>query len=103
MRAVTHWKWQRLSAIALIPLTIWLLWALRHLPDASAATLAAWASAHALPLWLLVSLGLYHGNLGLEVIFEDYIKGSAQTACKKAALIALGLVWLAFSVSIFTL
>ena len=65
-----EWKAERLSSLILVPLTIWGLW--------SAATLAGaliWfqspVNAGLLALTLVASL--WHMNLGLKVIVDDYI------------------------------
>ena len=66
---------ERLSALALIPLTIWFLWsALGHFGGGYADTRsflaqpmnASFAAAFVLLLY-------YHGALGLQVVIEDYL------------------------------
>lgn len=70
-----HWMAQRLTAIALVPLTIWLAWSLLELPVLDYYTMVAWAAApfHAICLALLVIAATFHSNLGLQVIVEDYV------------------------------
>ncbi len=72
---LSHWWAQRFSAIGLIFLTVWLLWMLGSLVGASHAEAAAVLSHpfHAAMAMLFVVAGLYHGQLGLQVIFEDYV------------------------------
>ena len=70
-----HWWGQRVSAVALVPLTLWFLVALLVLPQHDYATVKAWL---ALPLSgflaiLAVAVLAYHSYLGTTVIVEDYV------------------------------
>ncbi len=70
-----HWWMQRLTAIALVPLGIWLLASLVALVGADHATVVAWLNrpVPAILMILLVTAGFYHLKLGLQVVIEDYI------------------------------
>lgn len=72
-----HWWLQRLTAIALIPLAIWLAFAVSMLGDASYGTVRAWLETPyvAVLLILFVVATFYHSQLGLQVIVEDYVHG----------------------------
>jgi succinate dehydrogenase / fumarate reductase membrane anchor subunit len=82
-----HWMVQRVTALAIAPLAIWLLFALLSLPDSSYATAARWIqhSWNAVPLSLLVLLASWHGWLGMQMVIEDYI----DTFLSKTALLLL--------------
>lgn len=72
---VHHWWLQRITAIALIPLTIWFLFFLGGLmgagyPDVMGAIAQP---VHALLLIVLAICTFWHGALGLQVIIEDYV------------------------------
>ena len=73
----THHFWvQRVSAVALIPLTIWLVFSLARLPGSYEAV--RWwvhAPSVAIALVLFVSCALYHSMLGVQVVIEDYVGG----------------------------
>ncbi len=72
---VHHWWNQRLSAIVLIALTVWLVLAIEVAASGGFAASRAWL---ALP-WntvfaiLFTLSAFYHGQLGLQVVIEDYI------------------------------
>lgn len=70
-----HWWSQRLSAIALVPLTLWFIGSLVVLAGASHGEIAAWVSSPIVAslLVLLVATTFYHSFLGLQVVIEDYV------------------------------
>jgi succinate dehydrogenase / fumarate reductase membrane anchor subunit len=72
---VGHWWAQRFSAILLIVLTAWLVWALATLVGADHAAAGAFLAHpfNATMAILFVTTGFYHGQLGLQVVIEDYI------------------------------
>jgi succinate dehydrogenase / fumarate reductase membrane anchor subunit len=70
-----HWWHQRLSAIALIPLTIWfVLGVIRHL-GADHAAFTAWLKSpfSAVMMVLTVVVTFHHAVGGLQVVIEDYV------------------------------
>lgn len=74
---VMHWWLQRVTAIALIPLSIWFIGALISVmlsPDV--LNIARWLSSsiNAISLLLFLIALFYHAKLGLQVVIEDYIK-----------------------------
>lgn len=75
MRGSRHFLYQRLTALALIPLVIWFCFFLAKLPGANYAEIVTWLQSprNAILLALMVMLGLYHGELGVRVVIEDYI------------------------------
>jgi succinate dehydrogenase / fumarate reductase, membrane anchor subunit len=70
-----HWWAQRLSAVALVPLTLWFVASLLALPALDHASVSAWLAAPlpAVALTLLVLAMSWHSALGLQVIAEDYV------------------------------
>jgi succinate dehydrogenase / fumarate reductase membrane anchor subunit len=82
-----HFWHQRLTAIALIPLSLaFLVIVISLLGRSHAATLATLRSPLvALLMLLFVGAGIYHMKLGMQVIIEDYVHGEGA---KIAALIA---------------
>jgi succinate dehydrogenase / fumarate reductase membrane anchor subunit len=77
---VQHWWLQRLTSIALVPLTIWFLVSLLALPAFDQATVRIWLSQgwSALLLCLLVLVASWHSQLGVRVVIEDYVHGAGS-------------------------
>jgi succinate dehydrogenase / fumarate reductase membrane anchor subunit len=71
----SHWWAQRLTALALVPLTLWFAAALATLAGADHAAVSAWAGSPVVAglLVLLVVTTFYHSYLGLQVVIEDYV------------------------------
>ena len=76
---VQHWWMQRLTAIALVPLSLWFVAGLVFLTDVDHATAIQWlGSPVTLGLMSLFLIALiYHAVLGLQVVIEDYIHAKA--------------------------
>ena len=87
---VHHFWVQRLTAIALVPLIIWFVVAATPLVGADVETMKAWVGRHYNPvlLGLLVIAVYHHGQLGLQVVIEDYVH---HEGVKTAAVIAVKL------------
>jgi len=79
---VGHWWIQRVTAVALAPLAIWLTVSLLSLPDDYQAVVA-WIGAglHPVLLALAVLLAIWHSWLGLQVVIEDYVHGFVTKTC----------------------
>lgn len=76
---VQHWWAQRMTALALIPLSIWFVASIVFMIDVDHATAMWWlGSPVSLGLMGLFLIALiYHAVLGLQVVIEDYIHGHA--------------------------
>lgn len=72
---VHHWWVQRLTAVALVPLAVWLLVSLVTLPSLEFVTLVSWISGTwtATLLTLFVLTASWHSRLGIQVVLEDYV------------------------------
>ena len=94
-----HWMHQRLTAVANIPLMLWLVWSVVQLSSASYHDVSLWL-AHPLNAILMILSVLsmfYHAVLGLQVVIEDYVYGPLT---KIVSLLALRLFFVAAGVAV---
>ena len=95
---VGHWRTERMTSIALVPLTLWFIYAMLHLAGAPQPVVAAWAGhpVNATLLLVLVLVTFQHMHLGLQVVCEDYVSNKWQMTLMilgaKAASLVLGLL-----------
>jgi succinate dehydrogenase / fumarate reductase membrane anchor subunit len=70
-----HWWMQRLTAIALVPLIIWFVISVITLIGKDHAAFKAWVGnpISATLLVILIAATFHHAQLGLQVVFEDYV------------------------------
>ena len=87
---VDHWWWQRISSIALVPLSLWFVAAIIGLAGADWEAVVLWLDhpVQAVLFVLLLAAVFYHGALGMQVVIEDYV---AHEGAKLAALIVMKL------------
>ena len=72
---VEHWWLQRVTAVALVPLTLWFVIAVVRLSSGDIDTVRDWVG-RPLPAILLVLLLIatfWHASLGVQVVIEDYV------------------------------
>ena len=70
-----HWWAQRVTAVALVPLTIWFAVSVAGMAGAGADVAAAWVGAplNTVLLLLLIAATFHHLQLGIQVVLEDYV------------------------------
>ena len=75
-----HWWMQKVTAVALIPLTVWFVSSVVQMTQADYGAVVKWMSSPvvAVLMMLFIITGIYHLKLGLEVIIEDYIHSEGQ-------------------------
>lgn len=85
---VQHWWVQRLTAAALIPLTLWFLFFVAGLvhADYDAVLASIGQPVHAFALIVLTVCSYWHGMLGLEVIIGDYVHARGREVALQIAL-----------------
>ncbi len=84
----THWWAQRVTALALVPLTLWFICAVIRLNGEGRDVMLGWIS-QPLPLVLMLLLivaTFHHLRLGLQVVIEDYVH---QEPMKMGAILAV--------------
>jgi len=103
--AVRHWLNQRISSLILIPLVGWLLWATTRLAGADYATSVDFVTRpfNAVMIFLVAIIAFYHAQLGLQVIYEDYVPEPWATYLKSLTRIACIVGWLAVPAAILRL
>ena len=95
---VSHWWAQRLTAVALVPLSLWFVWSVIQLVGVDHAGFKLWLGEGANLVLMILFVGslFYHMQLGIQVVIEDYVHGEA----KKVTSLVLNLfVALFFGVS----
>lgn len=85
-RGTEHFWQQRITAVALAPLSLWVVLALLRLDLQDYEALVTWMRLplNTVLLMLLVICACHHGQLGVQVVIEDYVHDDWQ---KVAALI----------------
>jgi len=92
-----HWWGQRLTALALIPLSLWFVVSILSLMGGSLADYTAWVSnpVNATILILTLAVTFHHAQQGLQVIIEDYV---SHHGVRSVAVIAVKFACLGLSV-----
>jgi len=72
-----HFWIQRVTAIALIPLSLWFVYSVIALAGGDYAGAVAWlrTPTTAVLMIVLIAATFHHMQLGLQVVIEDYIHG----------------------------
>ncbi|MBL8675624.1 MAG: succinate dehydrogenase, hydrophobic membrane anchor protein [Rhodospirillales bacterium] len=99
-----HWWMQRVTAVALVLLVVWLAVSLTLHAPAGQAEARAWIASPVTMVMLIltVAAGLWHGALGLQVVIEDYIHAEgAKIAMILVVKFAAALLAVAAVVAIF--
>jgi succinate dehydrogenase / fumarate reductase membrane anchor subunit len=95
---VHHWWAQRLTAIALIPLVVWFAISLVMMSGADYGAVRAWIGSPLVMVLLIltIAIGLHHGQLGLQVVIEDYVHGDGS---KLALIVAVRFIAVLFGLA----
>ncbi|MDX2222822.1 MAG: succinate dehydrogenase, hydrophobic membrane anchor protein [Rhodospirillaceae bacterium] len=85
-----HWWVQRLTAVALVPLSLWFIFSLAGLAGADHAGFTAWLGSpvNATLLALVAAVSFHHAALGIQVVIEDYV---ADHGLRVASIVAVKL------------
>jgi succinate dehydrogenase / fumarate reductase membrane anchor subunit len=94
---------QRVTSIALLPLTIWLVFSLATMPGTSWQAVTAWIARpfNAVLLLAFLAAGFHHTAAGLQVVVEDYVRGElVRTGAILAIKGICALLWLMATLSV---
>jgi len=82
-----HFWHQRMTAVALVPLSIWFVASALAYVGAEQGAVAAYFAEpiNAVPMFLFIVASTYHMSLGVQTIIEDYFHNEGQ----KIALLML--------------
>ncbi len=79
--AVGHWWLQRITALALIPLSLWFMSSLiTALLSSNVIHVAEWFASplHTILMAMLIIAMFIHAKLGVQVVIEDYVHGPVK-------------------------
>ena len=93
-----HWWSQRVTAVALVPLTLWFVYSALMLAGSDYESGIKWLAqpTNGIFMVLLVISTFHHLQLGLQVIIEDYVH---HEAVKLIALVVMKLSSIGFAVA----
>ena len=74
------WWAQRLTAVALVPLTLWFVWSVIKLVGVDQLGFKSWLNDDANLVLMILFVGslFYHMQLGIQVVIEDYVHGELK-------------------------
>lgn len=100
---VGHFWRQRVSAVALVPLSVWFAWSALSLIGANREAVIAFLKmpVNAISMAFFVVAATYHMALGVQVVIEDYVERDGG----KIALLVLNqyFAWVVAAASLFAL
>jgi succinate dehydrogenase / fumarate reductase, membrane anchor subunit len=75
-----HWWMQRVTSVALLPLTLWFVFSMITLAGASYLETLLWIAqpVNAVLMLVLIGLTFHHMAAGLQVVVEDYVRHEAK-------------------------
>lgn len=75
-----HWWMQRVTSLALLPLTLWFVVSMISLAGASYLETLLWIAqpVNAVLMLALIGLTFHHMAAGLQVVVEDYVRHEFQ-------------------------
>ena len=94
-----HWIEERFTSVALILLSLWLLFSLMMLPALDRDTLVEWlrAPAAAVPMALFVIAVFDHALDGMKVVVDDYVHAEGNRIATHYVLKMLAIAGAALS------
>ena len=82
-----HWWMQRVTSVIMVPLMLWFVISLLTISRVDYPTLQYWMSRpwNAGLLLALLTTMFYHASLGMQVVYEDYVRPE----CRKVMAILI--------------
>ena len=70
-----HWKYQRYSALVLVPMILWLFVNMILRPELSYVEAKEWLTLPTSSVLLVLTIGVlwFHATIGIQVVLEDYV------------------------------
>ena len=94
-----HWWVQRLTSLALIPLTLWFVASIVSLAGTGFTDFVAWIGnpVNATIMVVFLAVTFHHAQLGIQVVLEDYVSshGTRVASIIIVKLVCYGLAALA--------
>ena len=94
---------QRLTAVALIPLFIWFCFSITLLPRLDYEVLVNWLKSpfNFVMMLLMLIISFKHAQMGMQVIFEDYISNLKR---RNSAILAIKILsYLSMAIGVLSL
>lgn len=103
--ASRHWRNQRLTSVALVPLGLWFVVSLLRQPALDYAVVTGWFAKplQALLAALFGAALLWHSMQGWQVVLEDYVGGTLRAFSIGVARVAHVAAALALGFALFRL
>ena len=94
-----HWVEERFISVALVLLSLWLIFSLMMLPAFDRTTLVEWLRqpASAVPMALFVVTAFKHGVDGTKVLIDDYVHAEGNRLAAHFILRMAGIAGAAFA------
>ena len=101
-KGTRHWIWQRISALLLMPLSLWIISSGRNYVYKDYELVLLWASKPFTTVLLQATLLLLllHAYLGMIVIIDDYVKGVWRTILNRVLAVTLIVIGASTALSI---
>lgn len=97
---VSHWWWQKITAVALIPLSFWFVAGIVSHVGSDQEAIASWVGSgfNAFLIILFVLNINLHSQIGVQVVIDDYIHGEALKRWSSLSVKVIHLLFALFSV-----
>ncbi len=86
-----HWWMQRITALVMIPLSLWFVYSMiTGMMGSDVYEVAVWFSSplHTIATLILLTAMFMHAKLGIQVVIEDYV----HCACIKTTMLVTSLL-----------